>query len=261
MKSHCLAAVILLLAAPALALDGQIGIHDPSTVVPCNGKYYTYGTGSGSLVSDDGWTWRRGTPPGRTGPAPDIIHVGDRYYVFVCTGAGVIVILNKTLDPDSPDYQWAEGGVVGPHDGAECNAIDPGAFLDPTDGRLWLTYGSYIGYIRLVELRSQDRQAPACGREAVGHRHQLRSYGHDLPRRLVLSLRHSRHLLHPRGLDLQYPHGPRQESDRPVPRQYGRRHAQGRRQALLRLRRPRHRSRAFRTARLRRRRAEVLLPL
>ena len=39
-----------------------------------------------------------------------------------------------------------------PHDGAECNAIDPGAFLDPTDGRLWLTYGSYIGYIRLVEL-------------------------------------------------------------------------------------------------------------
>ena len=32
------------------------------------------------------------------------------------------------------------------------NPIDPGAFLDPTDGRLWLTYGSYVGYLRLVEL-------------------------------------------------------------------------------------------------------------
>ena len=25
-------------------------------------------------------------------------------------------------------------------------------FLDPTTGSLWLTYGSYFGYIRLVEL-------------------------------------------------------------------------------------------------------------
>ena len=32
------------------------------------------------------------------------------------------------------------------------NPIDPAAFLDPTDRRLWLTYGSYVGYIRLVEL-------------------------------------------------------------------------------------------------------------
>ena len=31
-------------------------------------------------------------------------------------------------------------------------AIDPGLFLDPTDGKLWLIYGSYFGYIRLVQL-------------------------------------------------------------------------------------------------------------
>jgi arabinan endo-1,5-alpha-L-arabinosidase len=38
-------------------------------------------------------------------------------------------------------------------DGIEdSNAIDPGLFLDPNDGRLWLVYGSYFGYIRLVEL-------------------------------------------------------------------------------------------------------------
>ena len=36
-----------LLAAPAFAagLDGQPGIHDPSTLAQSNGKFYTYGTG------------------------------------------------------------------------------------------------------------------------------------------------------------------------------------------------------------------------
>ena len=28
----------------AFALDGQIGIHDPSTIMRCNGRFYTYGT-------------------------------------------------------------------------------------------------------------------------------------------------------------------------------------------------------------------------
>jgi arabinan endo-1,5-alpha-L-arabinosidase len=61
-----------------------------------------------------------------------------------------------TLDPNSPDYKWEEGGIVASSDGIEdCNAIDPGVFLDPTDGRLWLTYGSYFGFIRLVELDLQ----------------------------------------------------------------------------------------------------------
>ena len=67
MKYALLTTVLALLASLVLALDGQIGIHDPSTVVRCNGKYYTYGTGGSSLVSDDGWTWKRshaaGWPP------------------------------------------------------------------------------------------------------------------------------------------------------------------------------------------------------
>jgi arabinan endo-1,5-alpha-L-arabinosidase len=151
----------LLLPAAALAqgLDGQIGIHDPSTVVRCNNRFYTYGTGGGSLVSDDGWTWRRGTALPRRGLAPDVIHIGDRYYVYVAANIGaqpraaVNMIWTRTLDPESPDYKWEEGGVVASSDGVEdSNAIDPGVFLDPSDGRLWLVYGSYFGYIRLVEL-------------------------------------------------------------------------------------------------------------
>ena len=43
--------------------------------------------------------------------------------------------------------------AVASSDGIEDNdAIDPGLLLDPTDGRLWMSYGTYFGFIRLVEL-------------------------------------------------------------------------------------------------------------
>ena len=155
------ATLLFLLAAASLtfALEGDIGIHDPSTIVMSNGKFYTYGTGGSALVSDDGWTWRRGVSPPRRGLAPDVIHLGDRYYMYVAANIGaqpradINMIWSKTLDPESPDYKWEEGGVVASSDGVEdSNAIDPGVFLDPNDGKLWLVYGSYFGYIRLVEL-------------------------------------------------------------------------------------------------------------
>src|SRR6185312_12867658 len=53
-------ATMLAIPACARALNGDVGIHDPSTITYDDGKYYVYGTGGGPLVSDDGWTWRRG---------------------------------------------------------------------------------------------------------------------------------------------------------------------------------------------------------
>jgi arabinan endo-1,5-alpha-L-arabinosidase len=177
MMLRLVAAAVLLLATPVLALDGQPGIHDPSTVTRHNGKFYVYGTGPGlpALVSDDGWTWRRagtlmqglsGGQPGRdviarggnNSWAPDVIRVADKYFVYYSApGAqpksAIGLLVGKTLDPDSPDYKWEDGGPVVWSDGVEdSNAIDPGVILDPTNGSLWLTYGSYFGYIRLVEL-------------------------------------------------------------------------------------------------------------
>ncbi len=151
MKSVLLATAVLALASPAFALDGAIRIHDPSTVILCDGKYYTYGTGGTPLVSDDGWTWRQGVMAARTGAAPDVIHIGDRYFMYI---SGVTMISSKSLDPESPDYKWEDGGSIAGYESSDdfVNPIDPGAFLDPTDGRLWLTYGSYVGYTRLVEL-------------------------------------------------------------------------------------------------------------
>jgi arabinan endo-1,5-alpha-L-arabinosidase len=90
--------------------------------------------------------------------APDVIHIGDKYFLYIAANSGptkadINLLTNKTLDPNSPDYKWEEGGVVASSDGIEdCNAIDPGVLLDPTTKRLWLVYGSYFGYIRLVEL-------------------------------------------------------------------------------------------------------------
>src|SRR4051812_262930 len=165
MKFYLITAVTLALVSSAFGLEGQIQIHDPSTIVQCGGGFYTYGTGGSSLISEDGWTWRRGTSLPRRGLAPDVVQVGDRYYVYVAANVGaqpkaaVNMIWSKTLDPNSPDYKWEEGGVVASSDGIEdCNAIDPGVLRDPNDGRLWLVYGSYFGYIRLVELDPKTGQ-------------------------------------------------------------------------------------------------------
>jgi arabinan endo-1,5-alpha-L-arabinosidase len=165
-----------LLALPAHALDGDITVHDPSTVILDAGHYYTYGTGNGLpiLTSEDGWNWQRkgslmsALPGGKPGAdvlarggnntwAPDIIHIGDKFFVYYSAPgtqpkSAIGLLVGRTLDPDSPDYKWEDGGPVAWSDGVEdSNAIDPGVLLGP-DGKLWLSYGSYFGYIRLVEL-------------------------------------------------------------------------------------------------------------
>lgn len=59
-------------AAPAAAqLAGEPFIHDPSTVTLSDGKYYTFGTRGGGLVSEDGWTWHGGPERPGGGVAPD----------------------------------------------------------------------------------------------------------------------------------------------------------------------------------------------
>ncbi|MCF7974780.1 MAG: family 43 glycosylhydrolase [Phycisphaerae bacterium] len=158
-------AVLIWLARPVFALDGQVQIHDPSTIAQCDGKFYTYGTGGTCLVSEDGWTWQRGVTPSRRGMAPDMIQLGDRYYQYISSNPGgqphsqIILIHSKSLDPNSPDYEWVDGGLINSTDGEEfCNGIDPGLFLDPTDGKLWMTFGSYFGTIRVVELNPKTGQ-------------------------------------------------------------------------------------------------------
>jgi arabinan endo-1,5-alpha-L-arabinosidase len=168
MKTKILTAALFLVAAvssmfaQAPALDGEPYIHDPSTIAFSDGKFYTFGTGSGGLISEDGWTWHSGAVRPGGGVAPDIIKIGDRYLVAYAIGGGgmsgghasnVKTMWTKTLDPKSPNFGFYDESIVAKSDGIEdCDAIDPAFLLDPVTGRLWLTYGTYFGFIRMVEL-------------------------------------------------------------------------------------------------------------
>ena len=165
------------LVLTTLSVNAQTGhpyIHDPSTLAECEGKYYTFGTGGGGLISSDGgWTWDSGAERPGGGAAPDVLKIGDRYLVvYGATGGGlggshrgvILTMWNKTLDPKSPDFRYTEPiEVASSEDGDDCDAIDPGLLLDPTTGRLWMTYGTYFGHIRMVELD------PKTGRRVEGN--------------------------------------------------------------------------------------------
>lgn len=164
--------LLVAIAGPAAAqLDGEPFIHDPSTITLSDGKYYTFGTRGGGLVSDDGWSWHPGPVRPGGGVAPDVIKIGERYYVAYAVGGGgmsgghasdVKIMWTKSLDPKSPDFGFHDVGVVASSNGVEnADAIDPAFLL--ADGRLWLSYGTYFGAIRMVELD------PATGQRVAGN--------------------------------------------------------------------------------------------
>ena len=167
MKSRIalLGAVALVSIFASKTANAQVGapyIHDPSTIVECDGKYYTFGTGGGGLISEDGWTWNSGAVRPGGGAAPDALKIGDRYLVgYSATGGGlggghagrILTMWNKTLDPESPDFAYTEAvEVAASLVDEDCDAIDVGFLLDPSTGRLFCTYGTYFGFIRQVEL-------------------------------------------------------------------------------------------------------------
>lgn len=158
---------LLLLAFVAMPLIANAQgsgafIHDPSTIMISNGKYYTFGTGVNGLQSVDGWNWTADAIRPHSGAAPDAIKIGDRYLVAwnnmrvgrddLGHSGQVFTMWNKTLDPNDPDFEYSEPICVAysvydeDHD-----AIDPGFLMGP-DGRLWVSFGTYFGTIRIVEL-------------------------------------------------------------------------------------------------------------
>ena len=174
MGKHLLLAGLAMLAG--LSANAQVGapyIHDPSTIMECDGKYYTFGTGGGGLISADGWVWNGGAVRPGGGAAPDVIKIGDRYLVgYSSTGGGlggghagrILTMWNRTLDPESPDFAFTDPVEVAHSEVDEdCDAIDVGFLMDP-DGRLFCTYGTYFGHIRMVELD------PATGGRLPGNR-------------------------------------------------------------------------------------------
>ncbi len=165
------ALAFLLTLAPARAMETDCLVRDPSTIVKRGDTYWIYGTGRGTqqFSSKDKIHWtNRGsvlpTPPdwlAKTAPssknevwAPDIHFFRGKYYLYSAysqwgtNDSGIGLATSTTLDPHS----WVEQGlVVHSASGGNVNDIDPCVFEDAA-GALWLTYGSFVSGIKLINL-------------------------------------------------------------------------------------------------------------
>jgi arabinan endo-1,5-alpha-L-arabinosidase len=166
---------VLLACVPVLASDllGDTHAHDPTLLIE-QGTHHIFTTGAGlqRLKSADGKTWQRQAPifteankpawwssvvPEHKGLdvwAPKLFKHEGRIWVMYSIstfGKNVSAIgLASAATPDATD--WRDDGLVvasGLED--NFNAIDPDVLI-AKDGRLWFSYGSFWGGIRLSEL-------------------------------------------------------------------------------------------------------------
>ena len=156
-------------------LRGDIYLHDPSTILECDGRYYVYFTGDGIGIhsSADGITWVYegqvfNSPPSWTTStitgfdgffwAPDIVEVDGRYYLYYSVStwgsrrSAIGLAINTTLNPDDPEYQWVDQGlIVQSYHTSNFNAIDPSVLLTES-GQLWMAFASYCDGIFMIRL-------------------------------------------------------------------------------------------------------------
>lgn len=175
-------------------------VHDPVLAYE-NGKYYmfTTGFGIGMMSSPDMVNWKQEKAPLDPIPAwasepvpaynghtwaPDIIKVGDKWYLYYSCStfykniSAIGVAVNKTLDPESPDYKWEDLGMViksvpGVND---WNAIDPNVIIDKK-GNPWMTFGSFWDGIQIVKLK-KDMKTPVGEPKTIARRRNPWSVAH-----------------------------------------------------------------------------------
>jgi arabinan endo-1,5-alpha-L-arabinosidase len=162
-------------ALQAPPLRGNLGAHDPGSIIKCKDKYYLFLTGQGiaSKSSTDKIFWNGGpsvfahppnwttnAAPGFTDTfwAPDIIYLNGRYCLYYAVStlgsqvSGIGLVTNPTLDPSDPSYLWTDQGpVITSINGSPYNTIDPSVTLD-ANGNPWLAFGSYWNGIYIVQL-------------------------------------------------------------------------------------------------------------
>lgn len=179
-----LAFLFVVLAGDVFALPGMegirgnLGIHDPSTIVKHKGRYYIFGTGAGivSKSSADGIVWNSGptvfaiapawvttAAPGFNGDfwAPDIFYLNGKWCLYYSVSSwgsqqsAIGLATNPTLDPADANYSWTDQGIVIQSVvGSAYNTIDPSVTFD-AGGNPWLAFGSYWNGIYLVQLDPQ----------------------------------------------------------------------------------------------------------
>lgn len=150
------------------------GAHDP-TLIEYGGAFHVFTTGKGiqHLRSEDHERWQRLTPVIGEAPAwwaqavpahrgldvwaPKVFALKGRYWLLYSISTfGKNRSAIGLTSSESLDGPWRdEGLVVRSVETDDFNAIDPDLFIDDRaaggDGRLWLSYGSFWGGIRVVE--------------------------------------------------------------------------------------------------------------
>ena len=166
--------LILTFVNSTFAQTGDVTfVHDPC-IIKSDNYYYIFSTGNRIEMrrSSDLQNWQRLHQVFQSIPewgvkevpgvsniwAPDIFYRDSIYYLYYSLStfgsnrSRIGLATNKTLDPDSPDYQWIDQGkVIGSNPENNYNAIDPNVAED-NEGRLWLSFGSFWSGIKLIEL-------------------------------------------------------------------------------------------------------------
>ena len=168
-------------------------IHDPALIIDDDGTWYVYSTGlvnreNGGTIQawssrDQGTTWEYsgtvwdqipawidehfsdGELPGNLW-APEITEHNGTYYLYYSASrfggnkSLTALATNTTLDPDHPDYEWVDQGMVvsspatgldPDNPGKTFNAIDAG-IIEDADGAPYMAIGSFWYGIFLVPI-------------------------------------------------------------------------------------------------------------
>jgi arabinan endo-1,5-alpha-L-arabinosidase len=198
-KSGLLFLLLSVFAANTFAaVDVLKGTADPAIISDAGGWSYVFATGRGIKIirskdlldwhpvgrvfEEDVPAWAKELVPGSRGIwAPDISkHYGKFWLYYSVSTFGsrrscIGLATNKSLDPESVDYNWIDHGLIiaSAPEKTNFNAIDPAAFTDE-GGLRWLTWGSHWDGIKLIQLD------PATGKP-----HPQNKKIYSLARRLV----------------------------------------------------------------------------
>ncbi|MBN1844326.1 MAG: family 43 glycosylhydrolase [Sedimentisphaerales bacterium] len=158
-----------------LELEGELRVHDPA-IIRQAGSWYLFSTGnrregiipirrSGDLrhwsrigrVFEQLPAWTAEAVPGARGAwAPDISYFNGTYHLYYSVStfgrnlSAIGLATNRSLDPNHPDYQWIDQGLVIRSEPGrdDWNAIDGNIVIEDAQ-RIWLCWGSFWGGIKM----------------------------------------------------------------------------------------------------------------